>query len=210
METRQPDDLLSLTVREFIAATAAKTPTPGGGSVAGAVGALAVALAEMALGFTRGKKKFAAHEALYQHVAGRLQRAREMFQQLVAEDVTAFRYYQEASRMEDGPAKATAMQVATAAAVNVPREAAKLTLAVMGDLLDLADKCNPYLVSDLVAGAALAEAVCRLCDYNVRINLAHVDDPAAAADIRKGSADDVKRSAELRQAIEAAAKEQLP
>jgi formiminotetrahydrofolate cyclodeaminase len=133
-----------------------------------------------------------------------------MFQQLVADDVTAFRYYQEASRMEDGPAKAEAMQVATAAAVNVPREAAKLALAAMGDLLDLADKCNPYLISDLVAGAALAEAVCRLCDYNVRINLAHVDDPAAAADIRKGSADDVARAGELRQAIEAAAKEQLP
>ena len=40
----EKDDVLSLSVREFAAATAAKTPTPGGGSVAGAVGAVGVAL----------------------------------------------------------------------------------------------------------------------------------------------------------------------
>ena len=33
-------DMLALSVREFVAAAAAKTPTPGGGSVAGVVGAL--------------------------------------------------------------------------------------------------------------------------------------------------------------------------
>ena len=57
-------DLLSMTVRDFAAATAARQPTPGGGSVAGVVGALGAALGGMALAFTRGKKKFAEHEAL--------------------------------------------------------------------------------------------------------------------------------------------------
>lgn len=160
-DQNQPD-LLSLTVRQFVAATAGKTPTPGGGSVAGVVGALAVALGEMALNFSIGKKKFAEHADEHQHLLSRFGRAREMFQQLVADDIAAFTTYQEASRLPDGPQKDQAMEIATAAAIDVPREAAKLALAVMGDLETLAKMCNQYLISDLVAAAALCEAVSRL------------------------------------------------
>ena len=203
-------DLLSMSVREFAAAAAAKQPTPGGGSVAGVVGALSVALGEMALNFTKGKKKYAEHEEAYARLSGRMERAREMFQQLVADDVAAFGTYQQASRMEDSPQKDEAMQIATAAAIDVPREAAKLALAVLGDLRELADKCNPWLVSDLVASAALAEAACRLSDYNVRINVGQVEDAAAAGDVRQGSADDLAKAVAIREEIEAAVKEQLP
>ena len=206
----EENDMLSMSVREFVAATAAKQPTPGGGSVAGVVGALAVALGEMALNFTKGKKKFAEHEEYYAQLSGRVERAREMFQQLVADDVAAFQNYQQANRMEDGPEKGEAMDIATAAAINVPREATKLALALLGDMRELADKCNPWLISDLVASAALAEAACRLSDYNVRINLGNVKDETAAADLRAGSAADLARSVALRQEIEEAAKAYLP
>ncbi|HUT01631.1 MAG TPA: cyclodeaminase/cyclohydrolase family protein [Phycisphaerae bacterium] len=208
--TDQDQDLLSLSVRGFVSATAAKQPTPGGGSVAGVVGALAVGLGEMALNFTKGKKKFAEHEAYYAGLSDRLARAREMFQQLVADDVAAFRNYQEAMRMEDGPEKDEAMDIATAAAIAVPREATKLALALLAEMRELAGKCNPWLISDLVASAALAEATCRLSDYNVRINLGNVKDEAAAGDLRAGSAGDLARAAALREEIEAAAKEHLP
>ena len=67
-ETSQ--DILSIPVREFLAATAAKQPTPGGGSVAGVVAGLGVALGEMALNFTKGKKKYAEHEAFYDRLGG--------------------------------------------------------------------------------------------------------------------------------------------
>jgi len=203
-------DLLSMTVRDFAAATAARQPTPGGGSVAGVVGALGAALGGMALAFTRGKKKFAEHEALYAPAAGRIERAREMFFQLVDDDVAAFRNYQEAMRMDDSPEKAEAMEIATAAAIDVPREAQKLALALLDDLRGLADKCNPWLVSDLVAGAALAEAACRLSDYNVRVNLSQVKDEAASSDLRAGSAADLARAVALREEIEAAVRTQLP
>ena len=208
--TVEDKDMLSMSVRDFAAATAARQPTPGGGSVAGVVGALAVGLGEMALNFTKGKKKFARHEQYYAHLSQRLQRAREMFQQLVADDVAAFRNYQEASRMEDGPEKDEAMDIATAAAIDVPREATKLALALLGDLRELEGKCSPWLISDLVASAALAEATCRLSDYNVRINLPNVREGAAAKDLRAGSAGDVAKAAALRAEIEAAAKEHLP
>jgi len=203
-------EMLSMSVREFAAATAAKRPTPGGGSVAGVVGSLGVGLGEMALNFTKGKKKFAEHEEYYAHLGGRWAKAREMFQQLVCDDVAAFANYQEASRMDDSPEKDEAMQVAIAAAIAVPREAAKLSLALLADLRELADKCSKWLVSDLVASAALAEATCRLSDYNVRINVPSVSDAAAAADLRTASADDLARSVALREQIEAAVKDALP
>ena len=203
-------DMMSMTVAEFIAATADKTPTPGGGSVAGVVGALAVALGEMSLVFTRGKKKFAEHEEFYAHLAGRLAKARGMFQLLVSDDVAAYSLYQDATRREEGPDKAAAVQLALAAAIDVPRQAAKLALAVMEDLLVLAPRCNPYLISDLTAGAALAAATVRLCDYNVRVNVPQVADRAAAEEIRAASAGDLMAAEKLLADIEQSAKSLLP
>jgi len=196
-------NLMDLPVKEFIAQTAAKTPTPGGGSVAGAVGSLGVALGQMALVFTQGKKKFAEHEEAYARLTGRLDKACRMFQDLVTDDVRAYQLYQQATRQDDGPDKAAAVELATAAAIDVPREATKLALAVLDDLKELADKCNPWLITDLMAAATLLAATIRLSDYNVRINLPNLTDRAAVADIKQASTDDLARADQLRVDIEA-------
>lgn len=210
MAENDNQDVLSLSVRHFVAATAAKTPTPGGGSVAGVVGSLAAALGEMALNFTRGKKKYAEHEPYYAHLSARLEKMRIMFQQLVADDMAAYRLYQDTSRMEDGPQKANATQLALSAAINVPRESAKLSLALLADLKEFAGKCNPFLISDLAAAAALAVAVANLSDYNVRTNVPNLADKQAAKDVRTASTDDLARAMQLLEEIEDAAKTHLP
>lgn len=205
----QPTDYLSLSVRDFAAATAAKQPTPGGGSVAAATGMLATALAEMTLNFTRGKKKFAPHEAFHAHLSDRLTRTRKMFEDLLADDVSAYGLYREAAAMDDGPAKDQAMALALAAAINVPRETAKLALSLMDDLVSLSDKCNRHLVSDLAAAAALAVSTVQLCDYNVRINVPQLSDTDAAGQLRAASRGDLDRAKELHAAIEASARAEL-
>jgi len=205
----QPQDVLALSVRDFASATAAKTPTPGGGSVAGAVGALGVALGEMALNFTRGKKKFAEHETYYAHLADRMEKARRMFQDLVADDIQAYQLYQAANRQEDGPDKDEAVQLATAAAIDVPRQAAKLALAVLEDLKELSGKVNPWLITDLLASATLAAAVTRLCDYNVRINVPSLTDQAAGREIHEGSRADLAAAGKLLDEIEQAGSKHL-
>jgi len=198
-------DMLAMPVREFLSQTAAKTSTPGGGSVAGVVGALAAALAEMSLNFTRGKKKFAEHEAYYAELAPRLERVRGTFDDLVAEDVAAYKLYQAASRLGDeDPAKGQALERALAAAIDVPRKATGVSLGLLEDLLNFADKCNAYLISDLVAAAALAVATIRLSDYNVRINARQVEDKQAA-ELRESSTRDLRRGLELLDKIEQAA-----
>ena len=196
-------NFMDLPVKDFIAATAAKTPTPGGGSVAGAVGAMGVALGQMSLVFTQGKKKFAEHEDYYGHLADRLAKACQMFQDLVADDAKAYQLYQGASRQDDGPEKDEAVQLATAAAIDVPREAMKLALAVMDDMKELAGKVNPWLITDLMASATLLAAAVRLSDYNVRVNIPTLTDSAAAAEVKQSSADDLARAVTLLDEIEA-------
>lgn len=203
-------DLLALSVREFLAQTAAKTPTPGGGSVAAVTGALGAALGQMAMAFTQGKKKFAAYEKDYAHLVPRLERARRMFEAMVADDVAAFQLYQKASRLgDDDPGKGEAVALALAVAINIPRQATKLSLALLEDLHALADKCSPYLISDLEAAGALAVATIRLSDYNVRINTPQLADKDAASQLREGSRADLGRAENLLREIERAAEECL-
>lgn len=159
-------------------------------------------MGEMALAYTRGKKKFAAHEDLHNRLAVRLARMRGMFEDLVADDVEAFGLYHAATQMSDGPEKDEATQLALAAAIDVPREMAKLSLATMDDLASLADKCNPYLLSDLTAAAALVATTVRLCDYNVRVNVLQLTDRQGAEDIGQASRDDVDRACRMLAQIE--------
>ena len=139
-----------------------------------------------------------------QRCRGRLARARAMFQDLVADDIAAYKLYQETSRLDDGPEKDRAMATATGAAINVPREMTKLSLAMLDDMLELSGKVNPCLITDLLASAALSVATIRLSDYNVRINLPSVADKTAAGELRQASTADLKRGVELFDAIEAA------
>lgn len=206
----QDNDMLAMPVREFLSETAAKKPTPGGGSVAGLVGALGAALGQMALMFTQGKKKFAEHEDYYAKLGPRLEQARQRFEELVGEDVRAYRMYQSAAKMDDGdPGKPEAQKQALTAAINVPRQAADRCLALLDDLREFAGKCNPYLVSDLVASAALAAATLRLSDYNVRINARQVGDAIDAARLRDASRGDLEKGVNLLNEIEQAVGDHL-
>ena len=164
----------------------------------------------MALNFTRGKKKYAEHEEYYEQLAARLEKARAMFQDLVADDIQAYQLYQAANRQEDGPEKEEAVQIATAAAINVPRETAKLALAVLKDLKEFGPRSNPWLITDLLASGTLAVAVTRLSDYNVRINVPSVADKAAGEEIRQASRADLVKAQALLDEMEEAAKEALP
>ncbi len=189
-------------MKEFLSATAAKLPIPGGGSVAGVVGGLSTALGEMVLAFTIGKKKYADCAPEHEKLAGKLAMARGMFADLTSDDATAYSLYQAATKAE-GDEKDAKMATATAAAINVPRDMTALALSVLVDLVAVGQNCNPYLLTDLSAAAVLAEAVVRLSDYNVRVNAAGMEDQATADELRAASARDVKRAEELRVEVEA-------
>jgi len=207
--SRTASHLLAMPVRDFIASVAAKAPVPGGGSVAGVVGALSVALGEMAMNFTRGKKRFAEHAAAHKALARRLLTAREMFQQLTHDDAEAFSLYSDAGHLPDQTARHDAQQVALAAAIDVPREMTKLALAVLEDLYEFADSCNPWLYGDLCAAAFLAVAAAKLSDYNVQVNTAQMEEDETARELRAASTADVRQATMLSEAIELAVSRRL-
>ena len=199
-------DILEMSVADFLEAIASRNPTPGGGSVAAIAAALGAALGRMSLAFSKGKRSLAAHAAAHEQYAIRLARTAAMASQLAAEDIQAFGLYQQAQEMPDGPDRQQAARGALAAAINVPRELAKLSLALLGDLNDLADKTTPWLLSDLKAGAALAVAAVRICEYNVQTNAAGLDDATAAQELVTAAAADVRRADQLLATLEQTAR----
>src|ERR1700722_4002437 len=78
------------TIEQFLAATAAKQPTPGGGSVAALAGALAAAIGEMALNYSVGRKDGAKVDPQLKPAVAELERARELLLHLMVEDQAAF------------------------------------------------------------------------------------------------------------------------
>ena len=61
-------DYLELPLKELFADIGQRTPVPGGGSVAAAVGALGASLARMAVAYTVGKPAYAEHDELLRPV----------------------------------------------------------------------------------------------------------------------------------------------
>ncbi|MDP6636554.1 MAG: cyclodeaminase/cyclohydrolase family protein [Phycisphaerae bacterium] len=203
-------NILKNSVEEFISATGAKSPTPGGGSVAGVVGALGVALGRMTLNFSKGKKNLAQHEAYYAELEQRLETACAAMVNLVSDDIAAYQAYQQANRLPDGDDKTRAVTEATARAIDVPRQTTQTALGLLTDMKELAGKCNKWLITDLLAAGALAVAAATLSDYNVRINLPNLADQAQAEEIRNASRDDLDRARAIHAETEEATRDMLP
>lgn len=195
-------NLLDQSVSAFCEATAAKQSTPGGGSVAGVAGALATALSEMSLNYSRGKKSFADQAELHIQLSSRLTKLRATFLRLIAEDMQAFEMYQQATAMEPGLARDEAESLALSACIKIPRDMAEQTLTLLHSLESLSTCCTKWLISDLLAAASLASATCDLCDFNVRINTTQLPEGDAKRDILAASTADRKTARALFESIE--------
>jgi formiminotetrahydrofolate cyclodeaminase len=161
---------------------AAKTPSPGGGAVACSTGALAAALAQMVVSYSRGKKSLAAHQPALDAADHYLTRARAVFLELGVEDAQAYGLVNELQKLPEGDARRTReLPAALAAATQVPMAA----IAAAADLLrlceTLAPVTNTHLHSDLAIAAVLADAAAQGSVWNVRVNAAMLPDEAARA-----------------------------
>jgi methenyltetrahydrofolate cyclohydrolase len=173
-----------------LTAVAAKSPTPGGGAVAGAVGALASALAGMVVAYSAGKKSLAEHEPALRGAQSTLANARGLFLRLAEEDAAAYGAVNELSRLPEADPRRAGLPAATEASVRVP--AAMIAACV--DLLRLMERLAPisnrHLASDLAIAAVLAEATARAARWNVVANAGLLPDGAE----RSASLADAERS----------------
>jgi len=179
-------DFLSLPIRDFLAATAAKSPTPGGGSIAALAGALAASLAAMAMEYTLGKKQYAAHDGHTRRALAGFQRASAMLQELLAEDIAA---YEALSALLKLPA-ADRLQnpgflPAVVAAIRVPQTIAGFALSVLESCAAMLDQTNKFLLADLGTAAAYAHATVHAAELLVRVNLPLLPNQEEAAAVQQ-------------------------
>jgi len=194
----------SMTLREFLGQMAAKTPTPGGGAAASAVGALAAALAQMVVAYSVGKKALAAHEPALLEATEYLTRARGLLLALADEDAAAYGAVNELSRLPEGdPRRREELPAAQAAAVGVPMATMAAGLDLLRRFEPLAAMTNRHLRSDLAIAAILAQACCESSRWNVRVNVGSLGDEQQAAASTQAAGMEAA-ACELRSRIEAA------
>lgn len=195
----------SMTFRDFLDQTSAKTPTPGGGAVASAVGALAGALGGMVVSYSIGKKSLAAHEPVLRDAAAVLANARTLMLALAEEDAQAYGLVNELMRLpESDPRRMAEEPAAILASARVPLAAMAASVDLLRLFGALAPVTNRQLRSDLGIAAVLAEAACRSSEWNVRVNVALIKDAGAKSSIEHDASRMLAESVRLCRAVEAA------
>jgi glutamate formiminotransferase/formiminotetrahydrofolate cyclodeaminase len=170
----------------FVSSVASPAPTPGGGSVAAHAGALGAALAQMVAGLTAGKKKYASVDAEMRELALQAAGLVTTLSTLVQRDADSYSAVSAAYKLPSEPEDAAkkrsaAITDALLGAAEVPLETARACAKVAQLAATCATKGNTNAVSDAGVAALLADAACRGAVYNVRINIASLEDKSRGA-----------------------------
>ena len=187
------------TLSGFVSAVASAAPVPGGGSVVAHAGALGAALAQMVAGLTVGKRKYAGVDAEMRETALQASALVTQLSALVDRDAQAYASVSAAYRMPAEPAGARKHAIASAllAASEVPLETARACVRVCEIAVIVAAKGNTNAVSDAGVAALLGDAACKGAAYNVRINVAALEDKSRGAALVAEARALVARASEL-------------
>ena len=165
------------TIDQFLTVTAARQPTPGGGSVAALAGALSAAIGQMVLSYSIGKKDLLPFEPDLKRAAHELEQSREVLLRLMVEDQEAYDELTAARKLPaDALGRAAKLSESVAACIRGPQAIGATAVAVLNLCNSVAEIVNPWLLSDLAVSAELAMATARSATYNVRVNLSSVQD----------------------------------
>ncbi len=190
---------------EFLKAVAAKSPTPGGGAVASAVGGLAAALGQMVLAYSLGKKSLAEHEAANGRAMHALENARRLLLALADEDAAAYGLVNELSRLpEDDARRIAEYPAAMKASVQVPAAVAAACVDVLRLFETLTGTTNKHLRSDLAIAAVLAEGAARSSRWNVIVNVGQLPEAGERETVQRQVDALIEQARELCARIEAA------
>jgi glutamate formiminotransferase / formiminotetrahydrofolate cyclodeaminase len=163
-------------VEPFIEQLAAPTATPGGGSAAAAVGAMAAGLAGMVASMSRGKKAYLQYESQLSEAIAKLTPLREELKSAIDADAESYnvvmKAYKSAKESADGN---RAIIAALRQATSVPLGVAEKSVEVARIANQLKTISNPNMGSDLVTAVALAGAALEGALANVAINLSSID-----------------------------------
>lgn len=165
-----------LKIAAYLDRAASKEPTPGGGGVAGVVGALSASLGEMVLAYSVGRKDLAEHEERLEGCVRSVHAMRERLLELADADAQAYAVLNSAMKMgKDDPERKTVLAKAALAAARVPLDVIRVTSELVICFEEMAGITNRWLRSDLAMATILAEAVARASRWNIVVNIAFLD-----------------------------------
>ena len=180
--------LVEQRVIDFVAATASKEPTPGGGAIAALTAATGAALAEMVANLTFGKKGYEAVQTEMEELQAKAEAIRKRMLELSQADADVFNIFMNALGLpkntdEEKAARTAAIQQAYKDAAMVPFEIGELANQIF-DLAELASrKGNQNLITDGIIAAINARAAVKSAFLNVRINLSGIQDESFVAEL---------------------------
>ncbi len=167
--------LIDLSVADFTTTAAGETPTPGGGSVAAAVGAFGAAMATMVANLSAHKRGWDELWQTYSEWAERGMGHATTLLRLVDEDTRSFDTLMAAYRLPKGTdaeqeARSLAIEAGIKGATEVPLAVMREALASMDVADAMARSGLPSSLSDAGVGALCARTAVRGAWLNVQIN----------------------------------------
>jgi formiminotetrahydrofolate cyclodeaminase len=190
------------TIEQFLDATAAKQPAPGGGSVTALTGALAAAIGEMVLNYSIGKKGLEAYQDELRPAVEELHRARLLMLELMVEDQAAYAALTALRKLpHDAPQRLAEYPVALLASIRAPQAIGATAVAILGVCDRITNFVNYYLLSDLAVSADLAMATVRCAVYNVRVNLTSLTEESDRRAVEQSIGQLLANAAELIQRV---------
>ncbi len=178
--TNQPP-LAERTVGGYLETLASSEPAPGGGSVAGLIGALAAGLGQMVISLTLKGGSNAALDAQFETLAG----VRQSLLAAAAADERAYGGYVDATRLpkatdDEKAHRRAAMQAAIVNAANVPLMLAEAACGLLEELVPVARLGTAHALSDAEIAMMLAHTSVQAALVNVRVNLPLIKEGAKA------------------------------
>lgn len=169
------------TIGHYLDTLGSASPAPGGGSVAGLVGALAAGLGQMVANLTINTTP---HPEL-ETALDQLRAASESLLQTAERDETAYPAYLAASRLpkstpDEKAARRQAMQAAMVNAATIPLGIATAAADLLDMLEPIARHGTAHATSDTVIATLLAEASVHAALDNVRANVPLIKDEPTA------------------------------
>jgi glutamate formiminotransferase / formiminotetrahydrofolate cyclodeaminase len=183
----------------YVEAVASDAPTPGGGSVAGLVGAIGAALTAMVAGLTIGKPKYAAVEDDMKRLRARAYELQRELLQLMERDEVAFRAVMDAYRLPrdaagNGDLRREAVQASLAEATEVPLETMRAAVETLRLARTAAELGNTNAISDAGVAARMAHAAAHGASFNVAINVRSMRDLGEGDRYRRAAAEILKEA----------------
>lgn len=161
-------------LRDYLDDLAARSPAPGGGSVAALSAALGASLMSMVANYTIGNPKYKSQEKEAADILIRLEEYRNELEDLVDEDVDA---YARLSKVIKGQSKDPAkLEAAYKEAVNPPHQICRIASRCLELCRRLAEIENKNLITDTAIAAILLEGAFFAAKFNVYINLKYIKD----------------------------------